>query len=128
MVVRGIPGTSEVVTDGSIQRVNHLKHHEMEALIASAPLVICRSGYSTVMDLMVMRKKAVFVPTPGQTEQEYLADRLMRAGIAYSMEQKNFDLVVAMEASGKYKGFDEEVTGNELLSRHLREFINQQKT
>ncbi len=41
--------------------------------IVSAKHVVCRAGYSTIMDLVKLGKKAILVPTPGQAEQEYLA-------------------------------------------------------
>ncbi|HMP29875.1 MAG TPA: glycosyltransferase, partial [Saprospiraceae bacterium] len=47
---------------------------QIEEAIAAATLIICRSGYSTVMDLSIFDKKIIYIPTPGQTEQEYLAD------------------------------------------------------
>ncbi len=46
----------------------------MEMIMAN--VIVCRSGYSTIMDLLHINKKAVLIPTPGQTEQEYLADYL----------------------------------------------------
>ena len=44
--------------------------------INSSRLVISRSGYSTVMDLVNLGKRAILIPTPGQTEQEYIARHL----------------------------------------------------
>jgi UDP:flavonoid glycosyltransferase YjiC (YdhE family) len=41
--------------------------------IVSAETIISRNGYSTLMDLQFLKKKAVLIPTPGQLEQEYLA-------------------------------------------------------
>ncbi|MGV3611650.1 MAG: glycosyltransferase [Fluviicola sp.] len=40
--------------------------------IASAETIVSRNGYSTLMDLQFLKKKAVLIPTPGQLEQEYL--------------------------------------------------------
>ena len=56
------------------------------------------------MDLAVFNKKAIFIPTPGQTEQEHLAQRLLKDGIAFSQSQNNFDLSEAILASEKFKG------------------------
>ncbi|MNW08839.1 hypothetical protein D3C71_2056980 [compost metagenome] len=42
--------------------------------IASAETIISRNGYSTLMDLQFLNKKAVLIPTSGQLEQEYLAE------------------------------------------------------
>ncbi len=45
---------------------------QADAEIASAETIISRNGYSTLMDLQFLKKKAVLIPTPGQLEQEYL--------------------------------------------------------
>ena len=50
----------------------------LEHLLQSAGMVVCRSGYSTIMDLTALQKQAVLIPTPGQTEQEYLAERMTK--------------------------------------------------
>jgi predicted glycosyltransferase len=49
---------------------------ELQEIITSSKKVVCRSGYSSVMDLALMKSPAYFIPTPGQTEQEYLANYL----------------------------------------------------
>ncbi|MES2701362.1 MAG: glycosyltransferase [Bacteroidota bacterium] len=72
--------------------------HAMEA----ASLVICRSGYSTLMDLTALGKKAIVIPTPGQTEQEYLAASLHNQGTFYAARQKDFDLRQTLQASGAF--------------------------
>jgi uncharacterized protein (TIGR00661 family) len=46
---------------------------EINCALNSAEIIICSGGYTTIMDLMVLRKKAIIIPTPGQSEQEYLA-------------------------------------------------------
>ena len=51
----------------------HLETKEFLKLISRSELIICRSGYSSIMDLYFLQKKVLFIPTPGQTEQEYLA-------------------------------------------------------
>jgi UDP:flavonoid glycosyltransferase YjiC (YdhE family) len=45
---------------------------QADVAIASAETIISRNGYSTLMDLQFLQKKAVLIPTPGQLEQEYL--------------------------------------------------------
>ena len=52
----------------------HLEANEFNEIVLQSELVICRSGYSSIMDLYFLQKKVMFVPTPGQTEQEYLAE------------------------------------------------------
>ena len=64
--------------------------------MAEARLVIARSGYSTVMDLARMDKRALLIPTPGQTEQEYLGRYLAGKGWAICVRQKDFSLAQAL--------------------------------
>jgi predicted glycosyltransferase len=64
--------------------------------IAGADMVVCRSGYSTLMDLVLLGKKAILIPTPGQTEQEYLARHLQEHGIYPYCAQVAFELNSAL--------------------------------
>ena len=61
-------------------------------LISNAQYIISRSGYTTVMDCIQLRKKAIFIPTPGQTEQEYLAKHLEQLGYFATVAQHEIDL------------------------------------
>ena len=63
----------------------------MKKMIKSSDLIICRSGYSSVMDLLILKKKAILIPTPGQTEQEYLSEFLKSKKLFYSVLQNNFN-------------------------------------
>jgi len=65
---------------------------ELRDLILKADIVICRGGYSTIMDLVTLGKAAVLVPTPGQTEQEYLATYLSEKGFFQMCTQDSFNL------------------------------------
>ena len=71
---------------------NFMKSTELEKAINSSAMVLCRSGYTTIMDLAKLEKKAFFIPTPGQYEQEYLAKRLQKNGVAPFAEQEKFTL------------------------------------
>ena len=53
----------------------HLDTNNLASILLQAKEIICRSGYSTLMDLHALNclDKAELIPTPGQTEQEYLA-------------------------------------------------------
>jgi UDP-N-acetylglucosamine:LPS N-acetylglucosamine transferase len=96
----------------------------MNQVILESELIISRSGYSTIMDLAALGKKAIFVPTPGQMEQEYLANELMKKRIAFSMPQDNFNLQWALSEVEKYTGFNlkKENVG---LSKTIERFINE---
>ena len=120
-VVRGLPALQTHPDDDRI--VNFLAADELQASIESAALIIARSGYSTIMDMKALGKKVIFIPTPGQTEQEYLALRLKNAGVAYSISQDKFDLEQALKKSKRYSGFVPGVA-NELLVTLVRQVIN----
>ncbi len=95
--VRGLPGdtipeTAITLTNNNIQVKNHLTAGELNNAIERSSMVISRSGYTTIMDLVKLGKKAILVPTPGQTEQEYLADYLLSEKIFLTLEQEKFDL------------------------------------
>jgi predicted glycosyltransferase len=98
-LVRGLPGDSNKPRTGEI---NHANTDSLQKLMVEANLVICRSGYTTIMDLVKLGKKAVLVPTPGQTEQEYLAHHLEKRGLFPFMQQSEFDLAKAVERSRTY--------------------------
>ncbi len=79
-----------------VQYHQHLTADELQPLLENASYIISRSGYSTLMDLAVVQKKALLIPTPGQTEQEYLARHLHDSGIFPRFEQERFSLKDAL--------------------------------
>ena len=90
-------GKSSGTVPENISYYGQLTREELQPLIEGAKMVVCRSGYSTLMDLMALGKKAILVPTPGQTEQEYLGRHLHEEGVFYSAAQKELNLVKALE-------------------------------
>lgn len=78
LIVRGIPGSEEVILDENVLCIPHLEDAILKPVLENARLVICRAGFSSIMDLLALHKPALLVPTPGQTEQEYLAQRLSK--------------------------------------------------
>lgn len=59
----------------NIHIVSHMEDHELLPYLVGCKKIICRSGYSSIMDLDALHllHKATLIATPGQTEQEYLA-------------------------------------------------------
>jgi uncharacterized protein (TIGR00661 family) len=119
LLVTGEPGKSYNQQDQNLEIVNHLNASQLEEVINASEIVISRSGYSSVMDMIALGKRAIFVPTPQQTEQLFLARYLMEHQIAFSIEQENFDLQVALEKSKNYKGFRKYKFDTELLKRAI---------
>ena len=91
VMVCGVVEKEEVVYyEHAIKMINFLKAKPLEKLILQSDIVIARSGYTTLMDLAKLNKKAFFIPTPGQFEQQYLAKRLMAHHIAPYCQQRHF--------------------------------------
>jgi uncharacterized protein (TIGR00661 family) len=74
----GLPNGAAEIIDGNVRMLSHAEDEEFVGLVARSRYIVCRSGYSTLMDLYVMNRKALLIPTPGQTEQEYLAHRFQQ--------------------------------------------------
>ena len=103
-IVRGLPGEHNIIpSTNSIHFYNHLSSEELNNEMMKAEFVIGRSGYSTIMDIAALKKKSMLVPTPGQTEQEYLAKHLMKKNFAFCVDQNSFSLLKNIEAAGKFE-------------------------
>jgi uncharacterized protein (TIGR00661 family) len=127
LVVKGLVGEKLHTSDyrkGNIEYCTHLNRAEMKQEIMNSEIVICRSGYSSVMDLVALNKKAVLVPTPGQTEQEYLADYLKSKGWFYSQKEGDFNLKEAMSLLDNYQVESIE-SNDELLSGAIEKFLSE---
>jgi predicted glycosyltransferase len=102
-IVRGLPSVQSVIpSTGMIKFYNHLPAKELNKEIEKADWVIGRSGYSTIMDIAKLQKKSILIPTPGQTEQEYLARELCQRKIAFWVDQKEFSLSLSLDKAKKF--------------------------
>lgn len=104
---------------GNITIYNYLLSKKLEQEINQSEIIICRSGYSSIMDLAVLEKKAFFIPTKNQTEQEYLANYLEAKKCVPFCIEKNFTLDTLKEVKN-YKGLFYQ--GNKLDKDLLRLF------
>ncbi len=93
-LVRGLPNTTEELqlANKQIAIYNHLPASQLQQLFLQAEFIISRTGYSTLMDAFTLGKKCILLPTPGQTEQEYLAIKLAENKQAIIANQSNFNL------------------------------------
>ncbi len=107
LIVRGLPGSNRAALSVSDNVVvsDYLNASELNVAIEESELVICRSGYSTIMDLIRLNKKAIFIPTHGQTEQEYLAHVLSENKIAFCTTLDKLNVVEAIKLSSGFPGF-----------------------
>ena len=88
VMFEGKPGKrGEIGTIGNITFYSHLPAFRMKEIIAGSDSIITRSGYTTIMDLVSLNCTALIIPTPGQTEQEYLAEYLSEKGLFHTVSQ-----------------------------------------
>ena len=90
LIVLGKPELNTSNQIGSLTIKSHLDAKDLNTAISQSELIICRSGYSTVMDLAKLGKEAIFIPTTGQTEQEYLAKYYHKKGWANFSTEDDF--------------------------------------
>ncbi|HEX5353552.1 MAG TPA: glycosyltransferase [Rhodanobacteraceae bacterium] len=83
---------------------DYLDRQRQSEMLNRAKLVMTRSGYTTLMELAELGRKALFVATPGQSEQEYLARFHRDKGYVWSVQQKHLDMVPDLERARAARG------------------------
>ncbi|ARV10781.1 glycosyltransferase [Winogradskyella sp. PC-19] len=105
--VRGIIDKKQQITQvENLSIYNYMTSKELEATINSSKLIVSRSGYTSIMDLAKMQKKAIFVPTPGQFEQIYLSEQLTKNHIVPSVRQETLSYT-DLKWNTAYSGFSQ---------------------
>lgn len=122
LLVLGKPEETIKSNSNNLTFISHLNSVEMEEAVAASEVIVCRGGYSTIMDLAMYGKKAVFIPTPGQTEQEYLAKRFAGKGWCVYQKQSEMDLESAISRIPFMHGVPLIKQQNE-LSKAIDDFI-----
>jgi UDP-N-acetylglucosamine transferase subunit ALG13 len=82
--------------------VPHLGGPALVKAIENAKYIISRGGYTSLMELIPLNKPLILVPTPGQTEQIYLAKRWQEKGWAIAYDQTDFHLEKALKEADKF--------------------------
>ena len=125
LFVRGLPGNSpgNISANSKIKIHDHLSSDELNEAIQRSSMIISRSGYTTVMDLVKLQKPAILIPTPGQPEQEYLADYLMGENIFYCVAQKDLLLKQALQNAAGFS-FRSPLTDMDNYREQLNVFVN----
>ena len=105
VVTLGQPEVKEVRKLGeNITVYGYLDRKGQAEMMNRAKLVVCRSGYTTVMELAELAKKALMIPTPGQTEQEYLGRYYAERGYYHCVSQYELNLAKDIEKARALSG------------------------
>ena len=104
LFIRGLPEKNEEIKNEntSVEINNHLFAEKLNEAILQSDMIISRCGYTTIMDLVKLQKKAILIPTPGQTEQEYLGRYLMEKKNFYTTDQKDFVLQHSLQQAASF--------------------------
>ena len=123
LLVRGKVDADPIKTSRpNVTIKNHLKGADLQAVIQASEIVIARSGYTSVMELLALQKKSILIPTPGQTEQEYLAKQLMQQQWAWCIDQKDFNLVNVLKQSSNFNYRLPDIS-TDLLSNFIKKIL-----
>ncbi len=123
LFVRGKLNAAPItVTNSNVIIENHLNGTNLQTAIQASEFVITRSGYTSVMELLSLQKKCILIPTPGQTEQEYLAKQLMKQKWAWCIDQKDFNLIDSLEQASNFSYCLPDIS-TDLLGDVIKKFL-----
>lgn len=124
LLVRGIPkNLQRAICSDNLEMISFMKGEELNQAILDSDLIISRSGYTTIMDLAVLGKKALFIPTPGQKEQEDLARHFSEKSIYHSRTQDQIDLQTDIPKALKMNGLSIMSKDNEQMKHVVNEWL-----
>lgn len=131
-LVRGVPSGARSLKAGSetvrilrkkkMDIFSHLPTAELQELMQNSKVIISRPGYSTIMDLAALGKKAILIPTPGQTEQEYLSVYHHSKNHFLSQQQRKINIKKGLLEIDKYKGCKVSYN-NSILQESVKAFL-----
>ncbi|HEU5199804.1 MAG TPA: glycosyltransferase [Ktedonobacterales bacterium] len=121
----GRPGVGSLGWHGNCRVFGYLNRAEQEEMLNRARVVVSRSGYTTLMELAELGKRALLIPTPGQTEQEYLGAYHQQQGNAPMVTQSALQLEEDMRRVDEgFRGFHVPWTTERSVERFLDEVLH----
>ncbi len=124
VLVRGAQGSDEERDEKGVTVYDVLDREGINQLMNSASIILCRSGYSSLMDLQTVQSKAILVPTPGQPEQIYLAERMKRYPQYIIQLQGEIDIQGAIDQLESVEVNPVQPASSMLIDKAVRELIN----
>jgi UDP-N-acetylglucosamine transferase subunit ALG13 len=124
-MLQGVPENKGYEEENNGLKVySHLPDYRIVSLIQNARVIVCRSGYSTIMDLATLGKSAVLIPTPGQTEQEYLGNMLAKRNWFHCIPQHGLSLKKILAAAERSTEKMPELPDQKLLNSRIDHFLD----
>lgn len=139
IILKGLPASSattdtapvnqhhlqELYGLNQVRQFDHLGAAELQALLPSVEYIICRSGYTTLMEMIPLQKKLLLIPTPGQPEQLYLAVHADQQHYAPFWRQDKFSLIAALEEASRYSYHFPKAFNKDHLSAVIAALVDQ---
>ncbi|MGM0532696.1 MAG: glycosyltransferase [Bacteroidota bacterium] len=106
-LITGIPAkkTGRETKSNNLDVYSHLSTDALQKSIKSNRIIIARAGYSTIMDMYYLGRQIWLVPTPGQTEQLYLADYHQEKGHITLSQNRLFEEVKKIREKPFHRGY-----------------------
>jgi len=104
----------------NIEFYNFLDKKKQENIMNRAKFLIVRAGYTTIMELTELRKRALLIPSPGQPEQEYLCKYLKKQGLFHYTSQQNLNLKKHIKIAKKYPGINPDWKTQDSVKKFLK--------
>lgn len=108
-----------VVTEGRLTIHGYMNRKQQEEMLNRARLVVTRPGYTTLMELAELGRRALLIPTIGQSEQEYLAEYHRTRGHLHAVRQNELDLVRDIAIAKTYPGLPQVTPTKQSVIRFL---------
>lgn len=120
-IIRGTNKPLKPTIPDGCHVINMANTQQLYQIIQQSACVVSRAGYSSIMDWFVLKKKAVLVPTPGQTEQEYLSKHLRMLGLFHLVKESELTVQAIQRASF----ISHEVNQQSTLSNVMYEWLKE---
>ena len=120
-VALGMPEKNYKIHQGNATFYTYLNREQMHDFLQRSKFIISRPGYTTVMEMIQFNLQGLFIPTPGQIEQEYLAKYYEEKKWCHCVSQYKFNLVRDVENAKSYQGFPKSLQSSE---ENVKELIN----
>jgi uncharacterized protein (TIGR00661 family) len=109
VIAGGNPDSQHTMDDSNVEYHSYLPGEKVEDCLNRSKFVVTRSGFTSMMELAELGiKKALLIPTPGQTEQEYLAKLYEKKGYYHHVDQERLNLAKDIETARGFEGFTPE--------------------
>jgi predicted glycosyltransferase len=129
-IAQGLPG---FYNEPESNQSAYVDSSALSKLIARSKCIVCRSGYSSIMDLLHLNRSALLIPTPGQPEQEYLAHRMAYLQLFHYTNQRNVSsttlnhyINVINQQDGPHHNMALESYKLDTVLKHMLKSINKQ--